>query len=217
DALNNADLVGNVFICSYLQDAKTQVKVYDIAGKFVRDVQLPGIGTATGFAGKRTDTETFYTVASFATPPSIYRYDVITGQSKLLRQAQVKFDPSAYEVHQKFYQSKDGTKIPIFIAHKKGIKLDGNNPTLLYGYGGFNISQLPAFNVARLQWMEMGGVYAVANIRGGGEYGDAWHRAGTKLQKQNVFDDFIAAAEYLIKEKYTNPGRLAILGGSNGG
>src|SRR5262245_32679508 len=217
DTLNAVELVGNVFICGYLQDAKTQVKVFDIAGKFVRDVQLPGIGTATGFAGKRTDTETFYTFASFATPPSIYRYDIITGESKLLRQAKVNFDPSQYEVSQKFYTSKDGTRIPIFIAHKKGIKLDGNNPTLLYGYGGFNISQVPTFSVQRLQWMEMGGVFALANIRGGGEYGDAWHRAGTKLQKQNVFDDFIAAAEYLVKEKYTNPSKLAIQGGSNGG
>jgi prolyl oligopeptidase len=183
----------------------------------VRVVDLPGIGTAAGFGGKRTETETFYSFSSFATPPSIYRYDLITGKSMLFRQAQVKFDPSLYEVKQIFYSSKDGTKVPMFIAHKRGIKLDGNNPTLLYGYGGFNIPLTPVFSVSRLQWMEMGGVFALANLRGGGEYGDAWHRAGTKLQKQNVFDDFIAAGEYLIQEKYTNSHKLAIQGGSNGG
>ena len=217
DVLEGIDLVGNLFICSYMQDVKTVVKLYDMDGKHIRDVQLPGIGTATGFHGKRTDTETFYTFSSFATPTSVFSYNVITGQSKLIRQAKVKFDPSLYEVKQVFYTSKDGTRIPMFIAHKKGIKLDGTNPTLLYGYGGFNISLPPGFSVSRLQWMEMGGVYAVANLRGGGEYGDAWHRAGTKLTKQNVFDDFIAAAEYLVKEKYTSPAKLAIQGGSNGG
>jgi prolyl oligopeptidase len=217
EPLEGVDLVGNVFICTYLQDAKTRVKVYDLEGKFVRDVELPGIGTAGGFNGKRTDTETFYTFSSFATPPSIYRYDILTGQSKLIRQADVKFDPSQYEVKQVFVASKDGTKVPVFLAYKKGLKLDGTNPTLLYGYGGFNISLTPGFSVSRLQWMEMGGVLAVANLRGGGEYGDTWHRAGTKLQKQNVFDDFIAAAEYLVKEKYTKPEKLAIQGGSNGG
>ncbi|MBA4189285.1 MAG: S9 family peptidase [Planctomycetaceae bacterium] len=217
EPLESVDLVGNVFICSYLQDARTQVKVYDMDGKFVRDVELPGIGTAGGFAGKRTDTETFYTFSSFATPPSTYRYDILTGQSKLIRQANVKFDPSQYEVKQVFYTSKDGTKVPMFISHKKGLKLDGTNPTLLYGYGGFNISLTPGFSVSRLQWMEMGGVMVVANLRGGGEYGDAWHRGGTKLQKQNVFDDFIGAAEYLVKEKYTSPAKLGIQGGSNGG
>jgi prolyl oligopeptidase len=217
DTLQAVSLVGNVFICSYLQDAKTQVRVHDLAGRHVRDVQLPGIGTATGFGGKRTATETFYTFSSFATPPSIYSYNVLTGESKLLRQAKVKFDPTRYEVKQVFYPSKDGTRVPMFVAHKKGLELDGSNPVLLYGYGGFNISQTPGFSVSRLQWMEMGGVFALANLRGGGEYGDAWHRAGTKLQKQNVFDDFVAAAEYLVKEKYTAPGKIAIQGGSNGG
>ncbi len=217
EPLDSVDLVGNRFICSYLKDAKTAVKVYEVDGKFVRDVALPGIGTAAGFNGLRTDTETFYTFSSFATPTSIYRYDPATGESKLIRQAKVKFDPAEYEVKQVFYPSKDGTKVPMFIAHKKGIKLDGTNPTLLYGYGGFNISLTPGFSVSRLQWMEMGGVFAVANLRGGGEYGDAWHRAGTKLQKQNVFDDFIAAAEYLIAEKYTSNKKIAIQGGSNGG
>ncbi len=217
ETLETVHLVGNLFICSYLQDAKTLVKIHDLAGTLVRVVELPGIGTATGFGGKRTETETFYSFSSFATPPSIYSYDLIAGKSKLLRQAEVKFDPSQYEVKQIFYPSKDGTKVPMFIAHKKGIKLDGNNPTLLYGYGGFNIPMTPSFSVSRLQWMEMGGVLAVANLRGGGEYGDAWHRAGTKLQKQNVFDDFIAAAEHLIHEKYTSSHKLAIQGGSNGG
>ena len=217
EPLESVGLVGNRLICSYLKDAKTTVRVHEMDGKFVRDVKLPGIGTASGFGGRRDDTETFYSFSSFATPTSTYRYDPATGESKLIRQAKVKFDPAEYEVKQVFYSSKDGTKVPMFVAHKKGIKLDGANPTLLYGYGGFDISLTPGFSVSRLQWMEMGGVMAVANLRGGGEYGDAWHRAGTKLTKQNVFDDFIAAAEYLIAEKYTNSKKLAIQGGSNGG
>lgn len=217
ETLDGVDLTGDQFICSYLKDAKTAVKVYDLQGKHIRDVELPGIGTAAGFGGKRTDKETFYTFLSFTTPPTVFRYDIPTGKSTLLRQPKVKFDPADYEVKQVFYASKDGTKVPMFIAHKKGIKLDGTNPTLLYGYGGFNISLTPAFSISRMQWMEMGGVLAVANLRGGGEYGDAWHRAGTKKQKQNVFDDFIAAAEYLIAEKYTSKKKIAIQGGSNGG
>lgn len=217
EPLEGVSLVGNRFICTYLKDAKSLVKVYEVDGKHVRDVELPGIGTAGGFGGKRDYTETFYTFSSFATPPSTYRYDIASGKSTLFRQAKVKFDPAEYEVKQVFYPSKDGTKVPMFVAHKKGIKLDGTNPVLLYGYGGFNISLTPGFSVSRLQWMEMGGVFALANLRGGGEYGDAWHRAGTKLQKQNVFDDFIAAAEYLVKEKYTSPKKIGIQGGSNGG
>jgi prolyl oligopeptidase len=217
DTLQSVSCVGNLFVCDYLQDAKSAVKVYGMDGRFVRDVELPGIGTAGGFGGKRTDTETFYSFSSFATPPSVYRYDLVTGQSKLLRQAKVRFDPAEYEVKQVFYKSKDGTEVPMFVCHKRGIKLDGSNPTLLYGYGGFNISLTPGFSVSRLAWMEMGGVFAQANLRGGGEYGDAWHRAGTKLHKQNVFDDFIAAAEYLVREKYTSPKKIAIQGGSNGG
>ena len=217
ETLEGVGLVGGAFICSYLQDAKTVVKLYGTDGAFIREVQLPGLGTAGGFGGKKGDTETFYTYSSFNTPPATYRYDTITGQSKLIRQPKVKFDPADYEVKQVFYASKDGTKVPMFICHKKGLKLDGTNPTLLYGYGGFNISLTPSFSVSRLQWMEMGGVFALANLRGGGEYGEAWHRAGTKLQKQNVFDDFIAAAEYLVKEKYTAPKKIGIQGGSNGG
>ncbi len=217
DTLTDVNLVGNVFICIYLKDARTQVKIHALDGRFLREVELPGIGTASGFGGKRTDTLTFYTFSSFATPPSIYSYDILTGESKLYWRANVKFRPEDYEVKQVFYTSKDGTRVPMFIAHKKGIALDGNNPALLYGYGGFNIPLTPAFSVSRLQWMEMGGVFAMANLRGGGEYGEAWHRAGTRLNKQNVFDDFIAAAEYLIGNKYTRPEKLAIQGGSNGG
>jgi prolyl oligopeptidase len=217
ETLEAVHFVAERLVCMYLRDALTQVKVHDPSGALVREVQFPGIGTATGFGGKRKDKETFYSFSSFATPTSIYRYDMTTGESKLIRQAKVKFDPSDYEVKQVFYASKDGTKVPMFIAHKKGLKPDGTNPTLLYGYGGFNISLTPGFSVSRLAWMEMGGVFAMPNLRGGGEYGEEWHRAGTKQKKQNVFDDFIAAAEYLVKEKYTSPKKLAIQGGSNGG
>lgn len=217
DTLVAADVIGNQFVLTYLKDAKTQVKLHAMDGRPIREVQFPGIGTASGFAGKRTDTETFYSFASFATPPSNFRYDLLTGESKLLRRAAVKFNPDDYEVKQVFYSSKDGTKVPMFIAHKKGLKLDGTNPTLLYGYGGFAIALTPTFSVSRIAWMEMGGVYAVPNLRGGGEYGEEWHKAGTKLKKQNVFDDFIAAAQWLIDNKYTRPDKLAIQGGSNGG
>ena len=217
EALRGVGLVGGYLIASYLKDAKTQVKLFDPAGKFVREVVFPGIGTATGFDGKPSESETFYSFSGYATPPTIYRYDVKTGESALLRQAKVKFDPALYETKQVFYPSKDGTKIPMFITSKKGIKLDGNNPTLLYGYGGFNIPMTPAFSIPIATWIDMGGVYAVANLRGGGEYGKDWHKAGTKERKQNVFDDFIAAAEYLIAEKYTTTPKLAIRGGSNGG
>jgi prolyl oligopeptidase len=217
NALESVGLVGNMFVCEYLKDAKTQVRLHSVDGEFVREVEFPGIGTAVGFTGKRSDTETFYSFSGFALPPSTYRYNMITGESQLLRQAAVKFDPQDYETKQVFYHSKDGTRVPMFICHRKGLILNGTNPTLLYGYGGFNISITPSFSVSRLAWMEMGGVLAVANLRGGGEYGEPWHKAGTKLQKQNVFDDFIAAAEYLIAQKYTSPKKLAIQGGSNGG
>ncbi len=217
EALQGISLVNDTFICSYLKDAKTQIKMYDREGKFVREVKFPGIGTANGFGGKKDYTETFYSFSSFATPPSIYRYDMKTGESSLIRQAKVDFNQDDFEVKQVFYQSKDGTTVPMFIAHKKGIELDGTNPTLLYGYGGFNISITPGFSVTRLQWMEMGGVLAVANLRGGGEYGEKWHKAGTKTNKQNVFDDFISAAEWLVANNYTSPQHLAIQGGSNGG
>ena len=217
ETLINADLVGNQFVLTYLKDAKTQVKLHSVDGKFVREVAFPGIGSAAGFGGKRTDTETFYSFSSFATPPSIFRFDLLTGESTLLRQAQVKFNPDDYLVEQVFYSSKDGTKVPMFITRKKSTKLDGSNPTLLYAYGGFSISLTPSFSVARVAWLEMGGILAIPNLRGGGEYGEDWHKAGTKLKKQNVFDDFIAAAEWLIEHKYTRPEKLAIQGGSNGG
>jgi prolyl oligopeptidase len=215
--LVSANVVNHQFIAKYLADAYSQVKVYDMKGKLVREVQLPGIGSVGGFNGKPKDTETFYSFASFTSPSTIYRYDAKTGKSTMYRQPKVDFDPAAYETRQQFYASKDGTKVPMFIVHKKGLKLDGSNPTYLYGYGGFNISMTPAFSVSNLTWMEMGGVYVMVNLRGGGEYGEAWHEAGTKLKKQNVFDDFIGAAEWLIANKVTSPSKLAIAGGSNGG
>ncbi|GAB5445003.1 MAG: prolyl oligopeptidase family serine peptidase [Fuerstiella sp.] len=215
--LTSANIVGDRIIGRYLKDARTQVRLYSMAGEFVREVEFPGIGTASGFGGKQDHQETFYSFSSFAVPPSTYRYDISTGESTLLRQADVKFDPDEYETKQVFFQSKDGTHVPMFLCHKKGLQLNGANPTLLYGYGGFNISLTPRFSVSRLAWMELGGVFAMPNLRGGGEYGEPWHKAGTKTNKQNVFDDFIAAAEWLISNRYTNSERLAIQGGSNGG
>jgi prolyl oligopeptidase len=217
DTLQFVSLVGNLFVASYLDDAKTQVRIFDLSGAHVRDVDFPTLGSAFGFGGERTQTETFYVFASFATPPSIYRYDLITGESTLLRRAQVDFRPEDYEVSQVFYTSKDGTKVPMFVSHRKGIELDGTNPTLLYGYGGFSASMTPFFSTSWLAWMEMGGVLAMPNLRGGGEYGEQWHQAGTRLNKQNVFDDFIAAAEWLVAGGYTRPDKLAVQGGSNGG
>ncbi|MCL4131705.1 UNVERIFIED_CONTAM: hypothetical protein GTU68_039625 [Idotea baltica] len=217
DSLESASIVGDCLILSYLADAKSQVKVFDLTGNFVRDVSLPGIGTARGFGGRRDHSETFYSFSSFNRPPSSYRYDLKTGNSELVRTAKVDFNPDDFVVKQVFFESKDGTRVPMFIAHKKGIQLDGTNPTLLYGYGGFNISLTPSFSISKLQWMEMGGIYAMANLRGGGEYGKQWHKAGTLTNKQNVFDDFIAAAEYLIDQKYTSSHHLAIQGRSNGG
>ncbi|MEO0013410.1 MAG: hypothetical protein RLZZ535_1799, partial [Cyanobacteriota bacterium] len=217
ETLESIGLLNNQFVADYLKDARSQIKIYALDGTFVREVELPGIGSAGGFGGKRYDTETFYTFTSFTIPATIYRYDLTTGESKLFRQPQVDFDPEAYQTQQVFYPSKDGTKIPMFITHKKGIKLDGNNPTYLYAYGGFNISLTPSFSVSNVVWLEMGGIYAVPNLRGGGEYGEDWHQAGMKDKKQNVFDDFIAAAEWLIAQKYTSQEKLAIAGGSNGG
>jgi len=215
--LVSASFVGNQLVANYLKDARSQVKLYSPEGAFIKELDFPGIGTVSGFGGRRIDTETFYLFSSFATPPSVFRYDLIAGKASLLRAAKTKFDSAEYEVKQVFYPSKDGTKIPMFITAKKGTKLDGKNPTLLYGYGGFNIPITPGFSVSIASWLDIGGVYAVANLRGGGEYGKDWHKAGTKAKKQNVFDDFIAAAEYLIQEKYTTTEKLAIKGGSNGG
>jgi prolyl oligopeptidase len=217
DRLQAVSLVNNQLICDYLKDARTEVVIHDLTGKLVRRVELPGIGTAGGFGGKREETETFYAFTGFTTPTTVFRYDLKTGTSELFRRPKVDFNPAKYETKQVFYTSKDGTRVPMFITHKKGLKLDGRNPTLLYGYGGFDISLTPSFSVSTVVWMEMGGVYAVPNLRGGGEYGQAWHEAGMKLKKQNVFDDFIAAAEWLIAKKYTSRDRLAISGGSNGG
>ncbi|HEX5736080.1 MAG TPA: prolyl oligopeptidase family serine peptidase [Blastocatellia bacterium] len=217
ETLQGVSVVNNSMIASYLKDAHTKVKIYGLDGKFVRDVDLPGIGTAVGFGGEREDKETFYSFTGFTTPATIYRYDMVSGKSSVFRQPKVDFNPGDYETKQVFYTSKDGTRVPMFITHKKGLKLDGTNPTFLFGYGGFNVSMMPGFSVSNVVWMEMGGVYAVANLRGGGEYGEDWHQAGMKLKKQNVFDDFIAAAEWLIKNKYTTSKKLAIGGGSNGG
>jgi prolyl oligopeptidase len=217
ETLEGANVVGDMFVLSYLKDARSQVKIHRTDGAFVREVALPGIGSASGFSGKRTDKETFYAYGSFTTPYPIYRYDLVTGKSTLFRQPKVDFDPNQYETKQVFFTSKDGTRVPMFITHRKNLKLDGTNPTLLYGYGGFNVSETPGFSISRLVWMEMGGVFALANLRGGGEYGKEWHEAGMKLRKQNVFDDFIAAAEWLISNKYTSSQKLAVQGGSNGG
>jgi prolyl oligopeptidase len=217
DKLQFATVVNNSFLLGYLKDARTVVRVHDLSGTLLRDVDLPGIGTAVGFIGKRKDKETFYAFTSFISPTTIYRYDPVAGKSSVFRQPKVDFDASRYETKQVFYASKDGTRVPMFLTYKKGIKLDGQNPTLLYAYGGFDISLTPAFSVPNVVWLEMGGLYAQPNLRGGGEYGEEWHQAGTKLKKQNVFDDFIAAAEWLIANKYTSTPKLAILGRSNGG
>ena len=217
ETLQSTTVVDKKFVLNYLKDAYTQVKIYDTAGKLVNEVAFPGIGSADGFGGKSTDKETFYSFTGFTTPTTIYRYDMTSGKSTVFRQPKVDFNPANFETKQVFYTSKDGTKVPMFITHKKGLKLDGSNPTYLYGYGGFNISLSPAFSVGNLVWMEMGGVYAQPNLRGGGEYGEDWHQGGMKLKKQNVFDDFISAAQWLIDNKYTSTPKLAIGGGSNGG
>ena len=217
ETLGSARILNNSFVASYLKDATTQVRILSLDGDFIRDVKFPGLGTASGFGGRETDVETFYSFSSYDTPSSIYRYDMQTGESQLWRQSEADFNPALFEVRQIFYESKDGTRVPMFIAHKKDLKRDGNNPTLLYGYGGFNISLTPSFSVSYVTWMEMGGVVAIPNLRGGGEYGEQWHQAGKTVRKQNVFNDFIAAAEWLIAEKYTCSEKLAIQGGSNGG
>jgi len=217
ETLTSVGTISNSFVANYLKDAHDQVKFFDLGGKLLRELELPGIGSAGGFSGRRSDTETFYSFTSFSMPQTVYRYDCTTGQSSVFRKPKVDVDPDDFVTRQVFYNSKDGTRVPMFITHRRGIKLDGANPTLLYGYGGFNIPLTPYFSVSNLVWMEMGGVYAVANIRGGGEYGREWHEAGMRKNRQNVFDDFIAAAEWLIESDYTQPSKLAIAGGSNGG
>ncbi|MEM6720280.1 MAG: prolyl oligopeptidase family serine peptidase [Bacteroidota bacterium] len=205
------------FFAQYMVDAVSKVLQYDYDGKLVREVTLPGVGSAGGFSGEKDDEVLYYSFSNYKTPSTTYKLDPKTGASEVYRKPGIDFNPDEYESNQIFYTSKDGTKVPMIITHKKGIKMDGKNPTILYGYGGFNIPLRPSFSTANVVWMEQGGIYAVANLRGGGEYGKEWHKAGTKMQKQNVFDDFIAAAEYLIAEKYTSNDYLAIRGGSNGG
>jgi len=217
DKMESVSHVGGRLIVSHLKDANTSVSVYDLKGKKLHDIQLPGVGTAVGFDGRREDTEVFYTFTTFTMPAAIYRYNIKANKSELFRKSNVKFDPDKFETRQVFYESKDKTRIPLFITHKKGLKLNGQNPTLLYAYGGFNISTRPSFHLSIIPLLENGGIYAEACLRGGGEYGEEWHRAGMFEKKQNVFDDFIAAAEYLIASGYTSSKKLAIFGGSNGG
>jgi prolyl oligopeptidase len=217
DVLDDVDLVGGKIFASYMQDAKTVVRVMDLQGQETGRVDLPGIGTAHGFGGKVDDEETFFAFSSFNSPTVINRLNASTQDVEVFKTPDVAMNPDDYVVKQVFYTSKDGTRVPMFISHRKDVVPDSSTPTMLYGYGGFNISMTPSYSTTRLTWMDMGGIYAVANLRGGGEYGEEWHQAGTKLNKQNVFDDFIAAAEYLIAEGYTSPEKLAIFGGSNGG
>ncbi|MCB1129684.1 MAG: S9 family peptidase [Verrucomicrobiae bacterium] len=217
DLLQDASMVGGRLVLETLRDAKSAIAVHDLDGNKIRDVELPGIGSAGGFRGRRDDKTTFYSFTSFTDPGAIYQYDLASGKSTLWKRPQVGFDGGAYETKQVFVTSKDGTKVPVFLTHKKGIALDGSHRTLLCGYGGFNISQTPGFSIGRAVWLERGGILAVANLRGGGEYGREWHLAGTKLRKQNTFDDFISAGEWLVKQGYTSPEKLAIQGGSNGG
>ena len=217
EVLHYAKVVNGMLVVDYMKDAHDIIRIYTLDGKFVRELKLPTLGSVYSISGRPQDSEMFITFASFLFPPTIYRYDFTSGKMHTFRKPEINFDADRYVTKQVFYRSKDGTRVPMFITHRKDLKMDGNNPTLLYGYGGFDISLTPSFSVARLVWLENGGVYALANLRGGGEYGEEWHRAGMLDKKQNVFDDFIAAAEYLIKEKYTNPKRLAINGGSNGG
>jgi prolyl oligopeptidase len=217
DAMTGADAVGGRFLLSYLHDASTLVRIHAADGKRLQDLTLPGVGTATGFGGRWSERETFFAYTSLTAPAEIHRLDVKTGKTTLFKRPQTAFNPDDFETRREFVTSKDGTRFPIFIAARKGLKLDGSHPTLLYGYGGFDIPITPAYGVTAATWLKMGGVYVIASIRGGGEYGSAWHEAGTKLKKQNVFDDFIAAGEWLVKNKVASPATLAINGGSNGG
>ncbi len=217
DVLQAAGIVGGKLFVQYLKDASSKAYFYDLEGNFLNELVLPSIGTLSGFNGEKDEDIAYYGFTSFTYPSNVYKYNLETNTSSLYKKPDVDFNPGDYETKQAFYKSKDGTKIPMFIVHKKGLELDGKNPTLLYAYGGFNISLTPSFSISRLAFLEQGGVYAMANLRGGGEYGEEWHEAGTKLKKQNVFDDFIYAAKYLFEEKYTYEDKLAIAGGSNGG
>jgi prolyl oligopeptidase len=215
--LSDISIIDDTFIVNYLADAQSMIQLHRLDGTLIERLALPSIGTAVGFSGRREDTETFYQFTNFTTPGTTYRLDMKTRTSSLYRQPKLLFDPSLFVTTQVFATSKDGTRVPMFLTHKKGLALDGTNPTLLYGYGGFNISLMPEFSPSHVMWMELGGVYAQASLRGGGEYGESWHEAGTRIRKQNVFDDFIALAEWLVEHKYTSPRKLAISGGSNGG
>jgi len=217
EVLQSVGTGGGYLFCSYLKDASTRVLQYTYEGKLVREIKLPGIGTASGFGGKRSDKSFFYTFTSYTYPPTIFSYDIASGVSTLFRKTETAFNSEAYETKQVFFTSKDGTRVPMFITGKKGFSLNGNNPVLLYGYGGFNIPQTPGFSISNAFWLEQGGLYVVVNLRGGSEYGEAWHQAGMLAKKQNVFDDFIGAAEYLIQNNYTRNNLIAIRGGSNGG
>ena len=217
DVLDFVTVVNNQIVAGYMHDAHHQVKVFNLDGTFDKEIELPTIGSVNGLSGQYDDTEMFVTFTSFTYPPTIFRYDFKTGEMTTFRESEVKFNPSEYETKQVFYKSKDGTQVPMFLTYKKGLELKGNNPTLLYGYGGFDVSLTPYFSTSRLIWLEAGGVFALANIRGGNEYGEEWHQAGMLEKKQNVFDDFIAAGEWLINNKYTSNKKLAINGGSNGG
>jgi len=217
EVLQSVGTGGGYLFCSYLRDASTRVVQFTYTGKVVREINLPGLGTASGFGGKKNDKSFFYTFTSYTYPPTIFSYDVETGVSTLFRKTETAFNSDAYETKQVFFTSKDGTRVPMFVTGKKGFSLNGNNPVLLYGYGGFNIPQTPGFSISNAFWMEQGGLYVVVNLRGGSEYGEAWHKAGMLENKQNVFDDFIGAAEFLIQNKYTRKELVAIRGGSNGG
>jgi len=217
NVMTDVSLAGGRIVATYMKDASSEVAVFDTKGKQLNKVELPAIGTVSGFNGKKEDKEVFFTFTSFTYPTTIYRYDIPNNKVSLFRKSEVDINTDNYETKQMFYTSKDGTKVPMFIVHKKGLALDGNNPTMLYAYGGFNISMTPSFSVSNMLWLENGGVYALPNLRGGGEYGEEWHKAGVTPNKQNVFDDFISAAEYLIKENYTSSEKLAVSGGSNGG
>jgi prolyl oligopeptidase len=215
--LRGISLIGGKIIASYLQDGNSRAYIHNINGRLESEITLPALGTLGGFSGKKDENTAFFTFSSFTYPSTVFKYDVRANKYEVYFEPEVDFNPGDFETRQVFYLSKDGTRVPMFITYKKGIELDGTNPTILYGYGGFNVSVTPSFSITNLLWLQQGGIYAVANIRGGGEYGREWHEAGTKLNKQNVFDDFIAAAEYLIEDGYTSPRRLAIRGGSNGG
>ncbi|MFO8129075.1 MAG: prolyl oligopeptidase family serine peptidase [Bacteroidales bacterium] len=217
EVLQSVSLAGGRIVANYMKDANSKVCIHALDGKYLHDLELPTLGTLAGFSSKMKDDVAFYGFTSFIYPTTIFQYHVKENRASIFRKPEISFDAEEYEVNQIFYESKDGTEVPMFIVHKKGLPMDGNNPALLYGYGGFNISITPSFSINRLIFLENGGIYVTANLRGGGEYGEEWHEAGTKLQKQNVFDDFISAAEYLVENNYTSPDKLAIMGGSNGG